>query len=247
MSVKVQDAVWEFSRASGTLLTILLALADWADDEGYCHPSFRQLAKKGRCTRRSVIRGVQQLVQWGELERSTERHHETANRGRLAYLRGQRTNSYRITLVDQVVSPRSPLRDKVVSPVSPPRRSQVVSHDHQQNPQVVTFAPPEVVTSTVASISVSTNPSVKTKSSDAGAPRDFHNPVENSATYKQLERLVHQMLDDNPFETIADLSESVKTAGAQLRVTVDPQLLARAISSVLVTRGYDRRNSRRTQ
>ncbi len=39
MSIRVMTAVWEESRAGGVALLCLLALADHADDEGWCYPA----------------------------------------------------------------------------------------------------------------------------------------------------------------------------------------------------------------
>ena len=48
MSIKVMNKVWETEMVSDhTELILLLAMADFSDDEGYCFPSVRKLAKKG--------------------------------------------------------------------------------------------------------------------------------------------------------------------------------------------------------
>ena len=54
MSVRVMGAVWQHARyAAGTLL-VLLALADYSDDNGYCWPSVESLARKARLSPRQV-------------------------------------------------------------------------------------------------------------------------------------------------------------------------------------------------
>jgi hypothetical protein len=50
MSVKVMARVWAHSKCSGTELVTVLALADWADDDGWCWPSLPKLAIKTRVT-----------------------------------------------------------------------------------------------------------------------------------------------------------------------------------------------------
>jgi hypothetical protein len=40
MSIKVMSQVWEHSTRKGTRLLLLLALADFANDEGICYPAF---------------------------------------------------------------------------------------------------------------------------------------------------------------------------------------------------------------
>ena len=44
MSVETSNRVWKQSGKGGTPLLLLLAMADWSDDWGYCHPSIEQMA-----------------------------------------------------------------------------------------------------------------------------------------------------------------------------------------------------------
>lgn len=67
MSIRVMSTVWEQSDQSGSSLLLLLALADHADDDGYCWPTTKHLAKKIRMSVRTVIRMVGALEQEGEL------------------------------------------------------------------------------------------------------------------------------------------------------------------------------------
>ena len=48
MSISVMSAAWKNFPGGGPELLTLLALADWADDEGYCYPSMRRIAHKTR-------------------------------------------------------------------------------------------------------------------------------------------------------------------------------------------------------
>ena len=48
---------------------LLLALADWADDWGYCHPSIEQMAVKCRQTERNIINLLSELEKAGEMRR----------------------------------------------------------------------------------------------------------------------------------------------------------------------------------
>ncbi len=54
MSIKVISRVWEQSQHGGSALLLLLALADWADDWGYCYPSHAAMARKIRSGERNV-------------------------------------------------------------------------------------------------------------------------------------------------------------------------------------------------
>ncbi len=67
MSSKVMNRVWESSQHGGTELLLLIALADWADDWGYCHPSVDQIAIKIRQSKRNVLRLLKTLKASGEL------------------------------------------------------------------------------------------------------------------------------------------------------------------------------------
>ncbi len=61
------STVWENASYSGSSLIVLLALADWANDEGIAWPSVDTLAAKARVDRRTAQRIVRQLVKDGVL------------------------------------------------------------------------------------------------------------------------------------------------------------------------------------
>ena len=54
--------VWKHSKHAGGSLLVLLALADFANDEGICYPSQKTLAKKSRLSGRQVRRTVGEIV-----------------------------------------------------------------------------------------------------------------------------------------------------------------------------------------
>jgi len=68
MSIKVMTEVWEHSQQEGGALLVLLALADHANDQGYCWPSVPTLAKKARLSERHIRRILSDLQNTGELE-----------------------------------------------------------------------------------------------------------------------------------------------------------------------------------
>lgn len=85
MSVRTSATVWERSQQSGTELLMLLAIADFADDNGNAYPSVTTLATKCRTTPRHANRILAALRSSGELE--------------IRMNKGPRgTNRYRITL-----------------------------------------------------------------------------------------------------------------------------------------------------
>lgn len=63
--------VWDSTEFRGTELLILLALADYANDEGLCWPSYKKLAKRARVGHRRAMQCVKSLEEegWLVLER----------------------------------------------------------------------------------------------------------------------------------------------------------------------------------
>lgn len=69
MSIKVQSYVWENSKATGSALLLLLAIADFAHDDGTgAWPSTDTLAKKCRQSIRNVAYLLRKLEDSGELK-----------------------------------------------------------------------------------------------------------------------------------------------------------------------------------
>ena len=69
MSVETSNRVWKYSQKGGTPLLLLLAMADWSDDWGYCYPSIEQMAVKCRQTERNILNLIADLEQVGEMRR----------------------------------------------------------------------------------------------------------------------------------------------------------------------------------
>jgi len=69
MSVETTNRVWKHSAKGGTALLLLLAMADWSDDWGYCHPSIEQMAVKCRQTERNILNLIAELEKVGEVRR----------------------------------------------------------------------------------------------------------------------------------------------------------------------------------
>jgi len=67
MSIRLMTQVWEKSKATGSALLVLLALADNANDESYCWPSLNTISKKSRVNKRQVIRIIKDLETMGEI------------------------------------------------------------------------------------------------------------------------------------------------------------------------------------
>ena len=67
MSILIMSKVWAFSQSTGSERLILLAIADFADDEGRAYPSVTTLAKKARVSERTAQYAIRALVDLGEL------------------------------------------------------------------------------------------------------------------------------------------------------------------------------------
>jgi Helix-turn-helix domain len=94
VSIKVQTLVWDYSKASGTPLLVLLKLADWANDDGECWPSIRLIAEKCRL---KDERHVKRLIR-DELEEKLGEVVVIPNGGRSSHHGGPRSNRYIITI-----------------------------------------------------------------------------------------------------------------------------------------------------
>lgn len=68
MSIHMMNRVWRESSAKGSQLLLLLAVADFADDDGIAWPGIDALARKTRLSRRQTQYNIQALIQSGELE-----------------------------------------------------------------------------------------------------------------------------------------------------------------------------------
>jgi hypothetical protein len=78
MSYPTEDMVWKHSKASGSALTVLLALARHANNKTHiAWPSIDTLASLSRIDRRNVIRHLQALVKMGEIEVAEDRKGKT--------------------------------------------------------------------------------------------------------------------------------------------------------------------------
>jgi hypothetical protein len=69
MSVETSNRVWKYSQKGGAPLLLLLAMADWSDDWGYCYPRLEQMAAKCRQSERNIITLIGELEQVGEVRR----------------------------------------------------------------------------------------------------------------------------------------------------------------------------------
>lgn len=67
MSIRTMSKVWESSQHSGSNLLMLLAIADFSDDDGMAFPAVEKLAKKCRMSKRNAQDRLRELSESGEL------------------------------------------------------------------------------------------------------------------------------------------------------------------------------------
>lgn len=65
MSVKIMAEVWAEADSEGGELLVLLALADYADDDGWCYPSVPAIAAKARLSARQTRAHIRNLEEKG--------------------------------------------------------------------------------------------------------------------------------------------------------------------------------------
>lgn len=94
--------VWDETKFKGTTLLILLCLADHANDEGICWPSYERMAKRARCNERHARRCVQNLKAEGWIEVVGSKPTD----------RGQWVNMYRLNLTGERGGKMSPLLER---------------------------------------------------------------------------------------------------------------------------------------
>jgi hypothetical protein len=70
MSIRVMTSVWDDLRTQAhSELLVLLALADWANDDGYCWPTISALATKARLSERAVQQILGRLMATSRIRR----------------------------------------------------------------------------------------------------------------------------------------------------------------------------------
>ena len=72
MSIEWMTHVWNNSKQKGSRLLMLLAIADYANEEGSAYPGLESLARKTRQTKRNAIRIIEKIVEDEELEIDTK-------------------------------------------------------------------------------------------------------------------------------------------------------------------------------
>ncbi len=80
MSIRVTSWVWENTRAEGSELLVLLALAEHAGNDGSCHPSMRRIAERARLSLRGAQTAMRALEAKGAIRTSMNTGPKGCNR-----------------------------------------------------------------------------------------------------------------------------------------------------------------------
>jgi hypothetical protein len=83
VSFKVTNWVWSRSESRNGARLVMLALADRADDNGYCWPSIDDLAERTKLSPRAVQKAIAALAELGELDVENGGGRHRSNRYRI--------------------------------------------------------------------------------------------------------------------------------------------------------------------
>lgn len=189
MSIKVTNWVWARSESRNGARLVMLALADRADDNGFCWPSIDDLAERTNLSRRAVQKGIAALVEGGELkvENGGGRH---------------RSNRYRIT-------PKQCTSDGVTD--QEPRTSDAVSvlETVHSAPETVNFATETVHSAPENPVQSAPEPSVEPSREPS------ENQLQRGAVDEDLPAVRNDEADRYP-EWLTELMDAMSLAGINL-------------------------------
>jgi hypothetical protein len=225
VSVKALSAVFEDSRARDSAFVVLLAMADWADHNGWCYPSYDQIGRKARVSRSTAKRAIAGLLALGELERVRKGKAPTAEDEEAPVLaRIQSRNLYRILLL----KPRAQ-----VGPVSAHLEIGVGSLAEGSG----SIDDAEVGSLALAHIrnSPSSRPSDRPSNVQAGAPPRAPAPDDPEKNLDVITKIAHEAIDLLGVRAdLGALAEAVKSRCSRLHVCYSPgDVVRRAIDSAL--------------
>lgn len=251
MSVAAMTAVWRYSQAPDmSSLLILLALADWADDDGYCFPSRRAICQKTGASASTTKRAMREHLTRGEVERVRVRGHVARNPREFVGRTGFRpTNLYRLTLVDQLGSTRPQFleRNRARTAPVPDAEGGSATDQHWGHADPVTGAtltgllgPRATALSKSLIPSEDTSVDTSEELSAVAPPRPSHpedeNPNENLGV---ITKIAHEVLDlyaHTPDVTEAEIIEAVKRHCATLAIAYRSDVVCQALDSALFQR-----------
>jgi hypothetical protein len=222
-------AVWRYSQAPDmSALLILLAMADWADDDGYCFPSQRALAVKTGASVSTVKRALRAHVARGEVEREPRGHQAPTKREFIGRTGFKPTTLYRIALVDQLGSRRPEFLARNAKTNS--------GHREPVTPVTVSDELRPTTTSPIRSTR-QIDTSEDTSEVQAGALpllRPVEHPDDNVGV---ITRIAHEVIDQiGPQHE--DLADAIKGLCARRHIAYDSTVVRKAIESAVWQRRH---------
>ena len=130
MSIRALDTVFRSQLDDQSDVLILLALADWADDDGACYPSMQAISKKARLSDRTVQKRLSDLEEAGLVTRFVR-----VGRGR--------SNLYRLHL-DRIAAwepPQKPSDETPSPPVAVEKPEAASGYSSPETPKLTTENP----------------------------------------------------------------------------------------------------------
>ena len=122
MSIKVMSHVWNMEIEDSTAKLALMALADFSDDDGYCFPSYKVLAKKISKSKRTAIRVVDKLAELGFVQiekRELKDGTSSTNLYKIMIENDRVAQAHpRVTSPDNRVTRMTPPSDMCVTPIN---------------------------------------------------------------------------------------------------------------------------------
>lgn len=226
MSVKALDRVWDFSLSRGAARLVLLALADWADDEGFCYPGLVAIAAKARLSKAAVVLALKRLEADGEI-RITVRGHAQPDPVKDNFRRPggwQPTNYYQVTPAGKVVQSVDRPRKRTGGPI----------HETKVVQSIVKGGP---IGATHIRNEPSLDPSIEPSVLKAGAlprlpPEDTPDDNLNVIT-----KLAHTLLDvlglPKAADEIGEYTDALKQRCAEHHVRYDSDVVRKALDSAI--------------
>ena len=183
MSVAATTWVWGAScKAQGADLLVLLALADYADEDGNCYASWAKLQAKTRLSRSTVIRSLRRLQESDQLEEVKKGFRRTAGDGVQATV-------WRIAGIGVSVTPVS---ERQVSERHPSGVNVTPKWCHRDTPTIRTYKN-NTLGDTPATLSPSHPPKKDGAATGAPAPRPSKAKVEGIESWSADRPLPHSV------------------------------------------------------
>lgn len=158
MSVLLMAKAWQASVKNSARKLVLMKLADNADDDGICWPSYNHLAAQCEMSRRTVIRHVDDLILSGFMKKTTRKggiHFNKSNMFKLLIDDGD-INNLQANKAEAIALKKQVENDLPSDNLSPDAE---VTHDHPSSD----IGSPDLVIQT-------------TRPSDTGSPRTIIDP-----------------------------------------------------------------------